>query len=217
MFVRLHTRRARSHHVAQPAHLHYFYHGCSSRYVGGAGKNSPDVRRFPRRACGHRNSYERGLAEHTHTAHGKEHIAAQRGDGRHTSHRYLTAHYRVAGRLLGFGQSRSGAAGGTGGGAAVGGAGGSVGGSTTRYTVEWVSSAPLGARPTSSVPLSALCGGGIELVERCHAQRWPGVTDAEGSASDAGQQAERRTTPRARYFEALNGERWGCGTDTPER
>ena len=114
--------------------------------------------------------------------------------------------------------------------------------STLRYRVEWISERPLGARHESTVPLGALCGGARELLERCHALRWPGMTESEpaseaapqeaptsgavdghAGAAAAPQQAERAAVAARRsrrkhadapmWRSAGGNERLGCGTD----
>ena len=82
----------------------------------------------------------------------------------------------------------------------------------TLYRVEWVSPSPLGLpRLVSVVPLSSLCGGSRELLERCHALKWPLVPDANGSDSDMGRRAER-SRDAARSWHYIGGEKLGCGT-----
>lgn len=104
---------------------------------------------------------------------------------------------RVVGRVLGFGLA-SGAA--------------PPSRAETIYRVEWVNSNPLGQRPVSTLPLSALCGSARELIERCHALKWPRVNDLNGSDSAIGRRAERgRDAATAWHY--IGGERLGCGVD----
>jgi len=203
--------------IRLPAHLHYFTHGCGTRYCCG---KAPTMLRVPRMACGIRGGAQPIAGRILEVVYpGAPQPQRRLGDDGSASGE--ASEISARGRLRG-GQKRGaksvdhmGSA--RGGGAAAGGpssplvaAAGVL--TALRYRVEWLSEAPLGHRRTSVVGLDTLCGGDLELVERCHAHRWIGASEAQAESYEG----RRHRAASQRRFEALrddSSERMGCGLD----
>ena len=201
--------------VRLPAHLHYFGHGCGSRYCCG---KAPHVMRIPRQAC--QRSAHRAPALIVSRV--LDVIYAPRADvvppevrSDDGSGRRLKARDRAnkPKRASLSATALEGArAGATSSADEPHGGDNQSGLSSTRYRVEWLSAAALGSRETKVVSLDELCGGARELIERCHAHHWIGASTPEAESREA----VRHKAASRRKFLALqeaSGERMGCGAE----
>ena len=159
--------------VVMPAHLHYYYHGCETRAA------ARDVmHRLPRRPCPSTASGGGGSSVGTAVGGGGRSGGTVTGSAA-TSTPTENWQQLVAGRVL---IESGGAAVETGtptpksAGAPVGGSAATAltraDGGMTHVGIEWLTTTPFGRRNVSRVRVEDLCGGAVELVEKCDALLW---------------------------------------------